>query len=119
MENSRTQVGDCKSQTQLMGEALRIFSILSPQEQRSLLSSFSQLAETTNKYSRTGIDVLTDREKQVLALLAHGYTRREIGASLNISANTSARHITNIYRKLDISTTAEAVRIALEAGMIS
>ena len=120
MENSLTQVGGYKAQTPLMSEALRIFSILSPQEQRSLLSSLSQLADTTevDKYANNVIDLLTDREKQVLALLAHGYTRREIGGSLGISANTSARHIANIYRKLDISTAAEAVRVALEAGYI-
>ena len=56
---------------------------------------------------------LTDREKEVLVLVASGYNRKEIGRSLDISACTAAKHISNIYRKLGVSTIAEATRVAL------
>jgi len=64
------------------------------------------------------IATLTTRERQVLVLVANGYSRREIGETLCISFNTAASHIRNIYAKLEISTTAEATRIALDAGLI-
>ena len=56
---------------------------------------------------------LTDREKEVLLLVASGYNRKEIGRTLEISACTAAKHISNIYRKLGVSTIAEATRVAL------
>lgn len=56
---------------------------------------------------------LTEREKEVLVLVASGYNRKEIGRALRISACTAAKHISNIYRKLGVSTIAEATRVAL------
>jgi len=61
----------------------------------------------------TDIEQLTDREKEVLVLVASGYNRKEIGRSLAISACTAAKHISNIYRKLGVSSVAEATRMAL------
>lgn len=60
-----------------------------------------------------GIDQLTDRENEVLVLVASGYNRKEIGRTLGISACTAAKHIANIYRKLGVSTIAEATRMAM------
>lgn len=62
---------------------------------------------------------LSKRETEVLILLANGYHRRDIGASLGISANTAARHIANIYQKLGISCVAEATHYALSHHIIS
>jgi len=56
---------------------------------------------------------LTTRENEVLVLVASGYNRKEIGRTLNISACTAAKHISNIYRKLGVSSVAEATRVAL------
>lgn len=61
---------------------------------------------------------LTKRESEVLTLVASGYSRREIGLALSISENTAACHISSIYRKLEISTIAEATRIAINFGAI-
>ena len=60
---------------------------------------------------------LTSREKEVLVLVASGYNRKEIGRSLSISACTAAKHISNLYRKLGVSTIAEATRVALVENM--
>lgn len=62
---------------------------------------------------------LTGRENEVLILVASGYSRVEIGNTLNISPNTAATHITNIYRKLDISSVAEATKYAIAEGLLS
>jgi len=104
----------------LMGEMIELFSTLSVSDQRSVLKSISGLTSSPvpGSQSRGSKACLTSREKQVLILLTHGYTRREIGNSLNISLNTASRHIANIYRKIDISTVAEATRWSLSAGLI-
>jgi len=59
------------------------------------------------------LERITNREKEVLVLIAHGYSRKEIASSLKISSNTAARHISNIYSKLDIHSVAEATRLAI------
>lgn len=56
---------------------------------------------------------LSHREKEVLLLLSEGYSRRQIGQVLNISINTAAKHIASIYRKIEVTTVAEATRFAL------
>lgn len=65
------------------------------------------------------VRVLSQREIDVLTLVATGYSRKEIGESLAITSNTAAKHVSSIYRKLNISTIAEATRIALENGVIA
>lgn len=65
------------------------------------------------RFAPADVEQLTDREKEVLVLVASGYNRKEIGRSLGISACTAAKHISNIYRKLGVSTIAEATRVAL------
>jgi ATP/maltotriose-dependent transcriptional regulator MalT len=55
---------------------------------------------------------LTTREIEVLKLIARGKTNREIGADLDISEKTVARHISNIFTKLDLSSRAAATAYA-------
>jgi len=85
------------------------------QEQKLLLLNMNaQLKHKGKKSLRSGLaKCLTNREKEVLVLIAHGYCRREIASSLHISRNTAARHISNIYTKLDINSVAEATRVAI------
>jgi len=110
--------GITEANEHLVVEAIRIFSILPQPERRSLLRSFSEMTDLLKVDKTTEVSKLTEREQQVLVLLARGYSRREIGSALQISVNTSAKHISNIYRKLEISTAAEAVKSALDAGLI-
>lgn len=65
------------------------------------------------------VRVLSRRELDVLTLVATGYSRKEIGESLAITSNTAAKHVSSIYRKLNICTIAEATRIAMENGIIA
>jgi len=64
------------------------------------------------------LESLTERQKEVLTLVASGYTRREISASLGISISTAASHIRDIYNRLNITSKADATRIAFDLGLL-
>jgi len=63
-------------------------------------------------------ELLTDREKQVLKLIAEGHTHKEIGQLLNISMKTVIAHYTNFQEKLNIHTRAGLIKYALQRGII-
>lgn len=61
---------------------------------------------------------LTDREKQVLKLVAEGYTHKEIGDMLSISTKTVIAHQTNITEKLGINSRAGLIKFSIQRGII-
>jgi two-component system, NarL family, response regulator DevR len=61
---------------------------------------------------------LTDRELEVLRLLATGLSNQKIGETLFISGTTAKFHVSNIMRKLEVSRRAEAVYAASKRGLI-
>ena len=63
-------------------------------------------------------DPLSDREREVLRLLALGHTNQEIAKQLYISVRTAETHRAHIMRKLRLSTRAELVRYAIEHGQL-
>ena len=63
-------------------------------------------------------DPLSDREREVLRLLALGHTNQEIAKSLFISVRTAETHRAHIMQKLRISTRAELVRYAIDQGFL-
>jgi DNA-binding NarL/FixJ family response regulator len=63
-------------------------------------------------------DPLTDRERQVLQLVAEGKTNKETAAILDISPKTAEFHRANIMEKLDVHDTAGLVRYAIQLGLI-
>lgn len=74
-------------------------------------ASFCRLAQEATQRRRPSGDlaILTDREREVLELLAQGMTNKEIAERLLVSANTVKRHIKAIFEKLDVHTRAAAV----------
>jgi DNA-binding CsgD family transcriptional regulator len=62
--------------------------------------------------------VLTDREVEVLRLVAAGNSNRDIAAALRISEHTVARHVQNILTKLGVSSRAAATSQALTKGLL-
>ncbi len=64
-------------------------------------------------------EVLTARERQILALIADGGTNREIGAQLGISTRTVEAHRDSLMRKLGIRTVAGLTRLAIEQGIVA
>jgi len=67
---------------------------------------------------RADDDPLSDREREVLRLLALGHTNQEIAEMLFISVRTAETHRAHIMRKLGLSTRAELVRYALEQDLL-
>ncbi|MBI4691004.1 MAG: response regulator transcription factor [Nitrospirae bacterium] len=63
-------------------------------------------------------DILTDREKQILKLIAEGYTHKEMADTLGISVKTAIAHQTNISEKLDIHTRTGLIKFAIVKGII-
>jgi DNA-binding NarL/FixJ family response regulator len=63
-------------------------------------------------------DILSERETDVLKLLAQGYVTKEIARKLNISGHTVGTHIKNLYRKLSAHTRVQVVKIAQERGLV-
>jgi two-component system, NarL family, response regulator NreC len=67
---------------------------------------------------RQGFEDLTDREREVLALIAEGRSNPEIADALVISVKTVNRHRENIMAKLNLHSRVELVRYAIEKGLI-
>ncbi len=63
-------------------------------------------------------DPLSEREREVLRLLALGHTNQEIAKQLYISVRTAETHRAHIMQKLGLNTRAELVRYALAQGML-
>lgn len=66
-----------------------------------------------------GPDVLTRKEREVLVALARGSSNREIAAHLFISPATVKTHLSNIYGKLDAGNRHQAVRRAVDLGLLA
>lgn len=66
----------------------------------------------------TQTEILTDREREVLTLLAEGHTSREIGGVLDISPRTAEHHRARIMQKLHINDIAGLVRYAIRTGLV-
>jgi two-component system, NarL family, response regulator NreC len=67
---------------------------------------------------RSDADPLSDREREVLRLLALGHTNQEIASMLYISVRTAETHRAHIMRKLGLASRAELVRYALAEGLL-
>ena len=70
-------------------------------------------------HSEQSTTPLSDREREVLVLMATGATNREIAASLYLSPHTVKEHTSALYRKLEVRNRAEAVRRAERLGITS
>ena len=76
------------------------------------------VAADTEERRRAEQDPLSEREREVLRLLALGHTNQEIAAQLFISVRTAETHRAHIMQKLSLSSRAELVRYALEHDLI-
>lgn len=92
-------------------------SFLSPAVSKTVIDEYVRRVQDVappDSYSQ-----LTPREREILQLIAEGYTNREISEQLVISAKTAAVHRTNIMQKLDLHNMADLTKYAIRKGIIS
>ena len=92
-------------------------SFLSPSAARILVEDYQQ--EASIRKEQDPYKQLTDREREILKLLAEGYNTREIANMLVISTKTVEGHKTNLMSKLDIHNRTDLVKYALRKGIIT
>jgi DNA-binding NarL/FixJ family response regulator len=76
------------------------------------------VAAEADERKRAEADPLSDREREVLRLLALGHTNQEIAGMLYISVRTAETHRAHIMQKLRLASRAELVRHALSEGLL-
>jgi len=102
---------------------------LQPALARWLLEDYQQLAkkfiplsqsEIDNKdKAAVDLDILSQRERQVLELVGEGLNNHDIGKKLELSPKTIARHRERIMKKLNMHSRTELVKFAIRTGLIS
>ena len=93
------------------GEAL-----LSPAVTKRVIREFTRLPRPEEP---EGLDQLTEREREVLALIAEGRSNAEIGEQLFIGETTVKTHVTHVLQKLGLRDRVQAVVLAYESGIVT
>jgi DNA-binding NarL/FixJ family response regulator len=102
----------CAIQAAATGEAL-----FSPAIAARLIGFFRDLSSIGSASAARVFPELTDREREVLQLIAQGRSNDEIAARLDISLKTVRNHVSNIFDELQVATRAQAIVRAREAGL--
>ena len=99
-------------------EAVRIVAsgdaLIAPSVTKRLISEFANRPESTEV---SGLDELTEREVEVLSLIAKGLSNAEIGEELFVSETTVKTHVSHILSKLQLRDRVQAVVAAYESGL--
>jgi DNA-binding NarL/FixJ family response regulator len=102
-------------------QALRVVmcgdSLLSPAITRRLISEF--VARPPDARAAAGMETLTNREREVVALAAHGLSNDEIAAAMVLSPATAKTHVSRAMTKLGARDRAQLVVFAYQAGLVS
>ncbi|MGH2380600.1 MAG: response regulator [Candidatus Limnocylindria bacterium] len=93
------------------GEAL-----LSPGVTRRLIAEFASHVPAPTRHAR--LESLTEREREVMALVAGGFSNEEIAARLIVSPATAKTHVSRVMGKLDARDRTQVVVLAYESGMV-
>ncbi len=87
-----------------------------PSIARLLLEDYMRMLKQNN--AQDSYDLLTEREKEVLQILAQGKSNKEVAQVLNLSPHTVDTHRTNLMQKLNLHNTAEIVLYAVRKGIV-
>jgi DNA-binding NarL/FixJ family response regulator len=104
-------------------DAIRVVAggdaLLSPRATRSLIARFlAQPAEGVPGLADTVLDVLTDREREMVALVAHGLSNEDIAGRLFLSPLTVKTHVNRAMSKLRARDRAQLVVLAYQTGLV-
>lgn len=86
--------------------------------ERLLQASGTDLSRTVVTGTQQLLEPLSDREQEILRLLAGGASNREIATRLFVSENTVKFHLKNVYAKLAVSTRLQAINVARRLGLV-
>ncbi len=92
-------------------------AVFSPRLAGFVLDAFAQGGAPTTGLDPE-LDQLSPREREVLRLIARGYTYKEVGRDLSISAKTVESHVSSVLRKLQLSTRHELTRWATDRRLV-
>jgi DNA-binding NarL/FixJ family response regulator len=90
--------------------------VLDPEIARDVLDEKGR--ERSPEQAEDPYETLTDREKQVLKLVAEGSSNKEVAETLDISVKTAMAHREHLMEKLDVHSRTELIRFALRRGVI-
>jgi DNA-binding NarL/FixJ family response regulator len=90
-------------------------AVLAPSVTRRLIAEFARRGPRTTP---AVFDALTDREREVLQLLARGMSNAEIGAELYIGEGTVKTHVARLLMKLGVRDRVQAVVLAYQSGLV-
>lgn len=93
-------------------------ALLAPAVTRRLLDTFARGLPRVNPAHRRALAELTDREREVLALLARGRSNAEIAEALVVGETTVKTHVSRVLMKLDLRDRVQAVVLAYETGLV-
>lgn len=93
-------------------------TVLSPELTRRLLERFVSTEPDPPTSPSTTLDALSEREREVLELIARGCSNDEIAASLYVSVATVKSHVHSVFRKLQARDRVHAVIVAYETGLV-
>ena len=92
-------------------------AVFSPRLAGFVLDAFAQIGSPAPGLDPE-LDQLSPREREVLRLIARGYTYKEVGRDLSISAKTVESHVSSVLRKLQLSTRHELTRWATDRRLV-
>ncbi|MFB6814840.1 response regulator [Streptomyces sp. NPDC056347] len=105
-----------------LAEAVRVVAagdaLLSPEITKRLIKEFSQLSGSAKPPAQVRIDVLTNRETEVLTLVAQGLSNAEIAGELVVAEQTVKTHMGSILQKLQLRDRTQAAVFAYETGLV-
>ncbi len=93
-------------------------ALLNPETTKQATSRMIALAHGTSGNSAVQEEELTEREREVLALVARGYTNKQIAETLFVSEKTARNHVSHILEKLGLSRRSEAAAYAVEHKLV-
>jgi len=93
-------------------------AVVAPSATRRLIERFLDSGRLPDEHAGRRLAVLTDREREVLALLARGLSNAEIAGQLFLSEGTVKTHVSHLLGKLGLRDRVQAVVLAYETGLI-